>query len=47
MPTNLKRSDPEPPRWTMRLVWFVVLWLGGLGAVSALAYVLRLWIAPR
>ncbi len=47
MPTELRQSGPEPPRWTMRLVWFVVLWLGGLGAVSALAYLLRLWIAPR
>ena len=48
MPTELKRSDPEPPpRWTMRLIWFAALWLGGLGAVSALAFVLRLWIAPH
>ncbi|MDB5625358.1 MAG: hypothetical protein JWR73_1160, partial [Tardiphaga sp.] len=47
MRTDLKRDDPKPPRWSQRLIWFVVLWLGGLGAVSALAYVLRLWIAPR
>lgn len=47
MPTVLRPNDPKPPRWPVRVAWFVVLWLGGLGAVSALAYVLRLWIAPR
>ncbi len=47
MPTDLHIDKPQPPRWPQRLLWFVVLWLGGLGAVSALAYVLRLWIAPR
>ena len=48
MPTELKHNVPEPPpRWTMRLLWFVILWLCGLGAVSTLAYILRLWIAPR
>lgn len=47
MPTDIQTEKPQPPRWPRRLLWFVVLWLGGLGAVSALAYVLRLWIAPR
>lgn len=33
--------------WTMRIVWFAALWLAGLGAVSLLAYVLRLWIVAK
>ncbi len=28
-----------------RLGWFVVLWLAGVGAVGAVAGLLRLWIA--
>lgn len=36
--------DPAPgPLWK-RLAWFVGLWAAGLGAVAALAWVLRLWI---
>ena len=31
------------PLWK-RLAWFVALWLGGLAAVSLLAWLLRLWI---
>lgn len=30
-----------------RLLWFVVLWLGGVGTVALVAYGLRLWIAPH
>ena len=30
-----------------RLLWFVVLWLGGVGGVALVAYGLRLWIAPH
>jgi hypothetical protein len=30
-----------------RLLWFAALWLGGLGTVSLVAYLLRLWIAPK
>ena len=44
-------DGPQRPKglrlWTARALWFVALWCAGLGAVSALAYVLRLWIAPR
>ena len=38
---------PVAQKWLTRVVWFVVLWLVGLGSVSALAYLLRLWIAPH
>lgn len=39
---------PEPPQGPLwqRLAWFAALWLGGLAAVSALAYGLRFWIGP-
>ena len=48
MPTDLRHGEPETrSHWPTRLVWFVVLWLGGVGTVSALAYVLRLWIAAK
>jgi hypothetical protein len=32
---------------TQRLLWFVLLWLGGVGTVALVAYGLRLWIAPH
>jgi len=28
-------------------MWFVVLWLGGVGTVAIVAYGIRLWIAPK
>jgi hypothetical protein len=30
-----------------RLLWFGVLWLGGVGAVAIVSFGLRLWIAPK
>lgn len=30
-----------------RLLWFVALWLGGVGTVALISYGLRLWIAPH
>ena len=30
-----------------RLLWFVALWLLGVGTVAIVAYGLRLWIAPH
>ncbi len=46
----MPRAAPPSPSWKLwatRIAWFVILWCAGLGAVSLLAYVLRLWIAPR
>jgi len=34
-------TESNSRRW--RLLWFLILWLAGVGAVSALAYLLR-WI---
>ncbi|WLA83531.1 MULTISPECIES: DUF2474 domain-containing protein [Bradyrhizobium] len=30
-----------------RLLWFAVLWLGGVGTVALISFALRLWIAPK
>jgi hypothetical protein len=30
-----------------RLLWFVGLWLGGVGSVAIVAYGLRLWLAAK
>mgnify|MGYP005822941891 CR=1 FL=1 len=27
-----------------RLLWFVALWLAGVGTVAAVAFILRLWL---
>jgi hypothetical protein len=37
-------QNPRPLK--QRLLWFVVLWLGGVGTVTLVSYALRLWIAP-
>ena len=37
------QAQAPGPLWK-RLLWFVALWLGGLAAVSLLAWLLRLWI---
>jgi hypothetical protein len=40
-------TGPNPPPLARRLLWFAVLWLGGVGTVSIVAFGLRLWIAPK
>jgi hypothetical protein len=30
-----------------RLIWFAVLWLSGVGAVTVISFGLRLWLAPK
>ncbi|CUT16082.1 hypothetical protein BF49_7162 [Bradyrhizobium sp.] len=30
-----------------RLIWFAVLWLGGVSAVTIISFGLRLWLAPN
>lgn len=39
------RAPGDAPLWR-RLAWFVVLWLGGLLAVGAVALLIRLWLQP-
>lgn len=40
-----KMSEVESPLWK-RLLWLVAIWGASVGALAAVAYVLRLWIAP-
>jgi hypothetical protein len=40
-------EEPKPPPLTQRLLWFVALWLGGVGAVAIVSFGLRLWLAPK
>lgn len=40
-------GDQKPRPLAQRLLWFVALWLGGVGTVFLVSYVLRLWIAPK
>ena len=38
----------QPPRpFSQRLLWFVLLWLGGVGTVALVSFILRLWLAPK
>jgi hypothetical protein len=30
-----------------RLLWFVALWLGGVGSIAIVAFGLRLWLSPK
>jgi hypothetical protein len=39
-------KPPEPPL-AQRLLWFVALWIAGVGAVTLISFALRLWIAPK
>ncbi|MGB3865754.1 MAG: DUF2474 domain-containing protein [Xanthobacteraceae bacterium] len=42
-----RRDDDTPLSLPRRLLWFAALWLGGVGAVTVVAFGLRLWIAPH
>lgn len=39
------RSPRETPLW-QRLAWMAAIWAMSVAAIGAVAYVLRLWIAP-
>lgn len=44
----IKMAREESPRsLVQKLLWFVALWLLGVGTVAIVAYGLRLWIAPH
>jgi hypothetical protein len=43
----LTEIKPGPRPLTQRLLWFVALWLGGVGSVTLISFLLRLWIAPK
>jgi hypothetical protein len=39
------QDTPRP--LAQRLLWFVGLWLAGVGSVALLSLVLHAWIAPK
>ncbi len=39
-------ATTDTPHLARRLVWFAILWAGGVGAVAAVAFVLRLFLSP-
>jgi hypothetical protein len=43
----LTEIKPEERPLQQRLLWFIALWLGGVGTVWLISVVLRLWIAPK
>ena len=40
-------TEPNQRPLAQRLLWFVTLWLGGVGTVALISFGLRLWIAPK
>jgi hypothetical protein len=40
-------AEPELRPLTLRLLWFAMLWLGGVGAVAMVSLGLRFWIGPH
>ena len=40
-------EKPRPSPLAQRLLWFVALWLGGVGSVAIVAYGLRLWLVSK
>jgi hypothetical protein len=43
----LTEIKPSQRPLSHRLLWFVALWLGGVGTVALISFLLRLWIAPK
>jgi hypothetical protein len=43
----LTPPDHKARPLAQRLLWFALLWLGGVGTVTVVSYGLRLWIAPK
>ncbi|MQB13147.1 DUF2474 domain-containing protein [Agrobacterium sp. ICMP 6402] len=33
-------------RWGKRLLWFVSLWVAGVGVTGVVAFGIRLWLSP-
>jgi hypothetical protein len=42
MPDEQKRRS-----LAQRLLWFALLWFGGVGTVAIVSFGLRLWLAPK
>jgi hypothetical protein len=37
-------AEQPPKSLAQRLLWFVALWLAGVGSVALVAFILRLWL---
>ncbi len=40
-------KGPQTRPLSQRLLWFVLLWLSGVGSVALLSVLLRLWLSPK
>jgi hypothetical protein len=38
-------SETAPGPWWKRLAWFIGLWIASVSVISAVAYLLKWWIA--
>jgi hypothetical protein len=43
---SARPDEQKPGPLAQRLLWFLALWLGGVGAIALLSLGLRLWLAP-
>jgi hypothetical protein len=41
----IETQNPRP--LAQRLLWFAGLWLAGVGSVTLVAFILRLWLMPK
>jgi hypothetical protein len=44
---SLTPEEENSRPFSQRLLWFVALWIGGVGTVALISFGLRLWIAPK
>src|ERR1700730_17917689 len=44
---SLTRDEPKPRSLAQRLLWFALLWFGGVGTVPIVPFCLSLWLAPK
>ena len=40
-------GEPSERPLSQRLMWFAALWLGGVGTVAIVSFILHFWLAPK